>query len=109
MLKGAAKHINAITPPLNRKTWNRIQRGRPTRFTGREVEACVMPGATDRVAFDDSVGKRCAVMGARGADSKERLPTANDQDRFPIRLSGNRLAFFQRRAGDPILQEVWTT
>jgi hypothetical protein len=60
------------------------------------------------MAFDDAIGERCAVMGACGADGEEHLPAANDQNRFAVRLSSNRLSLFQRRAVYPILSEVRT-
>jgi hypothetical protein len=47
-------------------------------------------------------------MRARSTDGEESLTAANDQDRFSIRLSGNWLSLFQRRAGYPVLREVRT-
>jgi hypothetical protein len=94
-LTGALEHIQSVAATLDREARNRIQRGRPTRFTGCELEACVMPRATDRVAHDDPVRERCAIVRACRADSEEHFAPANEQDRLSVRLSGNRFPLFQ--------------
>ena len=55
-----------------------VQRRRPERGTGLQAEAGVVPGTTYRVAHDQTLGQRTAVVGADRADG-EPLRLLSDQ------------------------------
>src|SRR5436853_1900112 len=58
----------------------RIERRRPCRLAGAQVETRMMPGAADAVAEHESVGERPVIMAAMRVDGENLGPRTHQQD-----------------------------
>ena len=64
---------------LHFPTRNRIQRRRSNRLPGAKTETGVVPGASDGIADDQTLGERSVVMRAVRPDRKDLRLTLDDQ------------------------------
>ncbi len=64
---------------LHFPTRNRIQRWRSNRLPGAKTETGVVPGASDGIADDQTLGERSVVMRAVRPDRKDLRLTLDDQ------------------------------
>src|SRR5215471_12282627 len=83
---------DAIALPLDTPARDRIQRGRPQRLAGRQIEARVVKGAPNRVADDEPLGEGAAIMGAVRADREDAVASTDKHHFVFTHLAGERLA-----------------
>jgi hypothetical protein len=79
MCRTLVANDDPVVDPLDPPARNGIECRRSNRFAGAQAEAGVMPGATDGVANDETIGERPFVMGAVGADGKDVVPGLDDE------------------------------
>src|SRR6266550_2336901 len=68
-----------------------VERGSVRSSAIVQLEARVVPGTAERLAHDDSLLKRCPVMGTLRSDSEPVGLNVNEQHRLPKRVPGDEL------------------
>src|ERR1019366_2599914 len=81
-------NIYGPVSPLHPPAGNGVERGSPKRFAGAQGETGVVPRAANRLANNETVGERPAIMGAYGADRKDILAPAGEQHGFAACMAG---------------------
>jgi hypothetical protein len=61
--------------------WQAVQRGWTQRRTGPQTEAGMMPGTADRIADNESLSQRTAIVGAGGSDRQQVATAPHEQSR----------------------------
>ena len=61
-------------------------------FAGLDVEHRVMPRAVQPIPSDNTIGQRCAVVGAMGADGENVSAAAYQQNRLAAGVPGDHRA-----------------
>src|ERR1039457_17491 len=76
--------IHGAVPLLHAPTGDRVQCRWPERLTGAQAETGMMPGTTNRIAHQQPVGERGAIMRAEGTDREQFVPAPREQHRFAV-------------------------
>ena len=85
-----------------------IERRRPHRLTGAQVEAGVVPGAAHAVPVDRALGQRAAVVAAGCADGEDLVALAHDQHGVVARVADDRFSVHELGERDARGQ-IWST
>jgi hypothetical protein len=82
-------HEHHVADTIDLPPRDRVQRGRPHRFTGPQAETGVMPRTPHRIADDESVFERAVIVRAVRADRKALLTSPNDDDLVVSNVAGH--------------------
>src|SRR5207244_11714124 len=81
-----------------------IQRRRAQRLAGAEIETGVVPRTAHRVADEESLGERAAVVRARGADGVDVAAAADEQHRLAVGVAAEHRAVRELLDGNALLE-----
>ena len=83
------------------------KRRRPEGFSGAQIETGVVPGATHRVANQETLGERALIMGALGTDREHLAAAAHQQNLLVAGMTDEHPAIGELIESDA-LGKVWT-
>ena len=83
------------------------KRRRPEGLSGAQIETGVVPGATHRVANQETLGERALIMGALGTDCEHLAAAAHQQNLLVAGMTDEHSAIGELIESDA-LGKVWT-